>query len=119
MKYAIFFLATTLFSQETAKPTPPPPAATPMIGAVASSKSFMMVDPKARANDYIQVFDLLRKEKPTLKIMVRTQEGIFSNVTDMSVTHGGTLLIVKVLTNQGIKVQIVPVEEMMEINYSP
>ncbi|EKE08119.1 MAG: hypothetical protein ACD_17C00339G0001 [uncultured bacterium] len=40
-------------------------------------------------------------------------------VTDIKPTEGGTLLFIKVLSNQGATMHIVPVEQVMEIHYSP
>jgi hypothetical protein len=83
------------------------------------NKSVMIIDPKARANDYVQAFDFLRKDKPTLKIMIRTTQAMFIGVTDVTASSSGTLLMVKTLSNQGLKTQFVPIEQIMEINYSP
>lgn len=116
MKYAIiFFLAASLSAQE-APPTPPTP---PAVSAMPNSRSVIVLDPKVRASDYIQAFDYLRKDKPTLKIVILTTSGvIYYNVTDLSITKGGTLFLVKFLSNQGSKTQILPVEEIVEIAYS-
>lgn len=119
----IFFCAAALAAQEPS--TPPAPTTTPPVAPVVSAltnnnKSFMMIDPKVRANDYVHAFDLLRRDKPTLKIVIRTTSGMtFFNVTDLSVTQGGTLFLVKFLSTQGSKTQILPVEEIVEIAYSP
>lgn len=117
MKYtpAIFFLAASLAAQE-ALPTPP---SIPAVSAMPNNKSILVIDPKIRANDYAQAFDFLRKDRPTLKIVVRTTSGMtFYNVTDLSVTQGGTLFLIKFLSNQGSKTQILPIEELVEIAYS-
>jgi hypothetical protein len=77
------------------------------------------IDHKHRTSDIVQAYDLLRKDKPTLKIALRTSGGvIFANVTELSAASGGTLLFVKNLSQQGAKYTILPVEEVAEINYS-
>ncbi len=114
MKTIPFFIAATLIAQEA----PPMPASAPIVSE-PRARSTLIIDPKARSNDLIQAFDQLRKDKPTLKILVRTASGSFSNVTDMTATTGGTLLLIKVLSNQGTRTQVVPIEEVMELNYSP
>lgn len=119
MRQLLFFaLATSLVAQEAEKPpaTPPPATNFPL---TPQSKSLITLDAKARANDYVHAFDMLKKDKPTLKIMVRTTSNTFSNVTDIAATQGGTLLLVKLLSTQGSRIQIVPIEEIVEINYSP
>ncbi len=111
----ILLLANALVAQEAAKPATPPAT----VAAVIDNKSVMIIDPKARTNDYVQSFDFLRKDKPTLKIMVRTTQSIIMGVTDVTASASGTLLMIKTLSNQGTKTQFVPVEQIMEINYSP
>lgn len=118
MKTFSFLLITcALFG---AQETPKLPEVTPKVPPLTSnsqSRSMIVIDPKVRSEDYVKAFDLLHKDKPTLKISIHTHEGNLNNVTD--VTSGGTLLIIKTLSNQGIKTQIVPVEEIVEITYSP
>jgi hypothetical protein len=114
MKIIPFVLLTTGLLAQEATPKPPTAAITS-----TNNKSIIMIDSKTRANDWCQAFDALRKDKPTLKIMALTSSGVLQNVTDITAPSGGTLLMVKLLSNQGIKTQFVPVEEMMEITYSP
>jgi hypothetical protein len=77
------------------------------------------IDHTRRTSDIVQAYDLLRKDKPTLKIALRTSSGaIYANVTELSAASGGTLLFVKNLSQQGSKYTILPVEEVAEINYS-
>lgn len=120
MKYAsLLLLVAPLLAQEAA-PTPPTPAAVAVTATPApGAKCVIVIDPKVRGSDYIQAFDYLRRDKPTMKIVIRTTGGTqFYNVTDLSATTGGTLLLVKYLSNQGNKTQIVPVEDIVEIAYS-
>jgi hypothetical protein len=98
-----------------AAPETPPAAIT-----TTTSRSVLVIDPKARANDWMQAFDLLRKDKPTAKMMVRTLSGqTLSNISDLSVTQGGTLFMLRIVSNQGYKYQFLPVEELLEVTYSP
>lgn len=126
MKYAMISLfAVSLAAQEAppAAPLPQMPAAQSTAPAVStmsfSDKSVIVIDPKTRAADYAQAFDFLRRDKPSLKINVLTSSAIFSNVTEISATKGGTLLFIKFLSNQGTKTHVIPVEEIREISYSP
>jgi len=109
----LLIVANALVAQEAAKPAP-------AISAMTSgNKSIIVIDPKARANDYVQAFDQLRKDKPTMKIMIRTTSGAVINITDLTAAPGGTLLLLRILSNQGTRLQVLPVEEIMEITYSP
>ncbi len=105
------FAVATLRGEESAKD----------VSAALSSngKSVILIDPKMRAADYAHAFDFLRKDKPSQKIMVRTENGMLMNVTDVTPSTGGTLLFIKILSNQGIRTEIVPIEQIMELNYSP
>lgn len=117
---AFSIIAQSLLAQEAPKSVVPAPSIAPALStAMEGNKSMMVIDPKARAEDYIQAFDLMRKDRPILKIAVRTTSTLLTNVTEISATSGGTLLLVKVLSNQGSRMQIVPLEEMMELSYSP
>jgi hypothetical protein len=82
-------------------------------------KAIFPIDHTRRTSDFVQAYDLLRKDKPTLKITLRTSSGaVFANVTELTAASGGTLLFVKNLSQQGSKYTILPVEEVAEINYS-
>jgi hypothetical protein len=117
MKLPLFLLiANALIAQDAAKPQTAPAAATTVD---ATNKTVMNIDPKARANDYVQAFDFLRKNNPTLKIMVRTSQTSIVGITDLTASASGTLLMIKTLSNQGTKTQFIPIEQIMEINYSP
>lgn len=126
MKYAIIVLFAASLTAQEAPPTAPLPQmpaaqpAAPVVSAMTSTdKSVIVIDPKTRAADYAQAFDFLRRDKPSLKINIATSNALFSNVTELSVTKGGTLLFLKFLSNQGTKTHVVPVEDIMEISYSP
>jgi hypothetical protein len=85
----------------------------------ALPKAIFPIDHKNRSSDILQAYELLRKDKPTLKITLRTSAGtVYANVTELTAASGGTLLFVKNLSQQGAKYTILPVEEVAEINYS-
>ncbi len=107
MKHWIFicFAAISLQAEET--PSIPLP------------KAIFPIDHTRRTADMFQAYDVLKKDKPTLKIALRTTSGaIYANVTELMAASGGTLLFVKNLSQQGSKYTILPVEEIAEINYS-
>lgn len=87
--------------------------------ADSPSKSVMVIDPKARGADLAQAFDLLRKNSPTQKIMMRVANAQLTSLTDLTLSSNGTLLFVKVLSSQGSRTLVIPVEQVMELSYSP
>src|SRR5690606_20657852 len=112
MKVAIcLFVASVLSAQEMPKNA----------AALADgpSKSVMVIDPKARGADLAQAFDLLRKNSPTQKIAMRVANAQLTNLTDLTLSSNGTLLFVKVLSSQGSRTLVIPVEQVMELSYSP
>lgn len=84
-----------------------------------SAKSVIVIDPKTRSTDIAQAFEFLRKDKPSQKIMMRTSNGNLMNIVDVSPSTGSTLLLIKVNSNQGTRPHFLPVEQVMEITYSP
>ncbi len=118
MSHFSLTLATLLLAaQEPAAPekTAAPPAAV----AVQEAHSSMIIEPKARAQDYTQAFELLRRERPALKINIQTSSGILANVAELSFAENGTLMLIKIPFSQGSKYLIVPIEDIKEIAYSP
>jgi len=123
---SILFAILAVTPQEAAPPkpqvtTPIPTQAVPATAATTNSeiRSSLMIDPKSRAHDYTQAFELLRREKPTLKINIKTASGLLANVSELLAAENGTLLLVKVPFTQGTKFLIVPIEDVQEIAYSP
>jgi hypothetical protein len=111
----ILLLAGPLLAQET--PHAEKAAAASAIPDV--DKSVLFIEPKGRASDYIQAFELLRKDKPSIKISLRTMGGATLTISELTSSSNGTLLFAKVPSNSGSKYLIVPIEEILEIAYSP
>lgn len=83
-------------------------------------RTLYSIDPKNRSADWVQAFDELHKDKPTLKIMIKTTNGIIlSNISEIDASSNGSLLFVKLPSNQGVKTQVIPVEDVAEVNYQP
>jgi hypothetical protein len=104
MLLALLLLATTALPPQ--EPVPP-----------TDSRLSIAIQPKMRADDLIKAFELLKKEKPTSKISLRTPGGILTNITDMSALPNGTLIVVKFTSQQGSKIQFLLIEEIQEIFY--
>ena len=113
MKILPLFLAAALAAQE---PSVPEKATLPL--GSDPEKSVLFIDPKNRANDYMQAFELLHKDKPTLKINLRTKGGMTIQVNEMTASSSGTLIFAKVPANSGSKYLIIPIEEIAEVSYS-
>ncbi len=94
-------------------PTPPPHhAAGPFI------TTYMMISPSARALDFQEAFEQLRKEKSAGKVYFELADGtIISNVIDMTMMSNSTLVMLRFNSNQGIRFQVVKVEDILNLRY--
>lgn len=112
----LFLLAAALAPEEPQQPAEKQLKA----GVIAETeKSVLFIDPKNRATDYVQAFELLRKDKPSVKITLKTSGNIvMPNIGELTASSNGTLLFVKVPSNQGSKYIVIPIEEIVEIAYS-
>jgi len=114
-KYLILSLVpAVLFAAENNEETPS------SVSALSESKGkkVMMVDPKARALDYKEAFDLLRKEKPANKIVFLLSDGsTISNIIDIKIMGNGSLLLFRHETPQGIKFQSIGIEEIVSLKH--
>ena len=92
-------------------------AETPL--ATPPTKSYIRIDPKARATDYMQAFELLKKEKPVGQISFELEKGErINNVIDVTLMNQGTLFFFKYNTPQGVRQKIVEVESVRAISSS-
>ncbi len=92
--------------------TPPPPM------QQETASSYMVIDPKMRAQDYKEAFEALRKEKTTSKVFFQLQNGsTISNVIDMTLMGNSTLILFRFNSTQGVRFQLVKLEEIASISY--
>lgn len=99
---------------QVVEPAPLPPAAD------AKNHGYMVINLKERANDYKEAFDSLKKEKGVGKVYFQTAGGgTITNIVDMTLTGNGHLILFKFNTQQGIKYQVVPVEQITALSYTP
>ncbi len=102
------------------EPKEPPAKVQQAAAATGSAHPLMIIEPKARADDFVKAFDLLRKERPTARVLLQTYSGqTFSGVTDVSVLPNGTLVLLKLFGPAGQKYQIVPVDDLQDLTYAP
>jgi hypothetical protein len=103
----------TVSPKEAVPPMPPPP---PAQGSLM--QSYMMISPSSRAMDFQQAFEQLRKEKTAGKVYFQLSDGsTISNVIDMTLMPNSTLIIFRYNSNQGVRFQVVKVEDILYINY--
>jgi hypothetical protein len=90
------------------------------IGSLAPSAKHnsMAIEPKERASDYKEAFELLRKEKAPSKVCIKLLDGsAISNIIDMNMMGNSTIFLLKYNSPQGIKIQAVELELIQGIGY--
>jgi hypothetical protein len=115
-----FLLATLFFLQ--AAPTTTEPAKSTVspkeLEAMMQQRSTMLIDPKQRANDYKQAFEMLSQEKSIGKVYFHLSDGTkLSNIIDMKILPGNTLVIFRFSTPQGIRLHVVEIEDIQGITH--
>ncbi len=84
----------------------------------SQTQSYMLIPPAARAQDLLQAFEALKKEKTAAKLYFQLADGsILSGVIEMTPMSNSTLILFRLNTPQGIHLQIVKVEDILSINY--
>ena len=81
--------------------------------------SYISISLKERALDLQQAFDLLKKEKTTGKVYFQlTDSSTISNIIDVTLLPNSSLFLFRYNTNnQGIKLQVVKVEDIVGLSY--
>jgi len=120
-KYTFYFLAIAA-SGLAAQTTPPdanPPVPLPQhTPAGPTTLTYMMIAPASRALDFQQAFEQMRAEKSTGKVYFELADGtIISNIIDMHVMQNSTLILFRFNSNQGIRYQVVKVEDIRDLRY--
>lgn len=86
--------------------------------AAISQKSpeVMIIDPSIRAQDFKEAFTYLMQYKAGSPIFFELQdkEKLY-NVLDISLMKGGSLMIFKINTTQGMKYRVIKVEDIFSI----
>ncbi len=76
----------------------------------------LSIDPKHRAQDYLQIFETLRKEKPSNKVCIFLTDGTkIINIIDMRLMSSNTVFLLRYNTPQGIKLQPIELERIQHI----
>jgi len=83
-----------------------------------SVRSSMIIDPKQRAQDFQQAYDMLKKEKTAGKVYFQFSDGSsIGNIIDMTTMANGTIVLFRYNSSQGIKFQIVKIEDILTLQY--
>jgi len=83
-----------------------------------SVRSSMMIDPKQRAQDFQQAYDMLKKEKTAGKVYFQLVDGTsIGNIIDMTSMANGTMVLFRYNSSQGIRFQIVKIEDIITLQY--
>ncbi len=105
---ALLLSGAMLFAEE--------PKSIPMTG---EASSYLMIDPKSRALDLKEAFELFRKEKTATKVVIQlANQTSISNILDFNVMQNGTIIVVRYNSVQGIKFMMVNVEDIVAISSS-
>ncbi|MBS3905239.1 MAG: hypothetical protein KGZ39_07930 [Simkania sp.] len=73
---------------------------------------------KARAQDYLQAFDILRKEKTSGKVQFLLKDGsTVTNIIDIHLMEQGSLLVFRFNSAQGIRFRIVALEDILQLEH--
>jgi hypothetical protein len=84
----------------------------------SSGDSLIMINAKDRADDYQKAFQLLRDEKSTAKVYFQLAGGKkISNVIELTIMPGSTLVLFRYSTPQGVKYEVAGVEDIMGISH--
>lgn len=79
----------------------------------------LLITPEARALDYKQAFDLIRKEKAAVNVSFKLKNGkTISNILEMQVMGKGTLIIFKTNTTKGIQIIVSKVEDIVSLTHT-
>jgi hypothetical protein len=116
MKMTLFLLAA--ISQLSAQTTTPAEAPPPQHNSAPSASTYMMIPPSARALDFQEAFESLRSEKAAGKLYFELADGsTIGNIIDMKLMSNSTLAIFRYTSNQGIRYQVVKVEDLRNLRY--
>ncbi|MDN3507582.1 MAG: hypothetical protein P0S94_01530, partial [Simkaniaceae bacterium] len=91
-------------------------AASSEMAKSSGPSAIFMITPADRAKDYKDAFDYLRKVQPSAKpsFMLKDKTTL-TNISSIDISTGGSLLIFKIATTQGLKYKVVKVEEIDSI----
>ena len=104
-------------NQKQTKPAMSKPTYEQQVAATQSSRvgqsEVMIINPETRAKDLQESFEYLKRMSPAAKLAVKLINGsIISEILDMKLMTGGTMIIFRTNTLQGQKFQVVKIEDI-------
>jgi len=119
--FAMLLAATPLVMPTATKEKTPTAAAEtpPPLLKSTSAQSYFSIPLKERALDLQQAFDLLKREKTTGKVYFQlVDQTEISNIIEMTPLANSSMILFRYNTNtQGIKIQVVKVEDIAGLSY--
>jgi hypothetical protein len=112
-------LSSPLIGAAAAPQEPPAKETPPPLLKSSPSSSYISIPIKDRALDFQQAFDLLKKEKTSGKVYFQFSDGSsISNIIDITLLPNNSLVLFRFNTNnQGIRLQVVKVEDIVGLSY--
>lgn len=99
-------------NQKTPKPTHEQQVAATQAPRIGQSE-VMIINPETRAKDLQDAFQYLKTMSPASKLAVKLMNGsIISEILDMKLMTGGTMIIFRTNSLQGQKFQVVKIEDI-------
>jgi len=87
-------------------------------GQTKGQSEIMIISPEARAKDLLSAFQYLRKMSVATKLGVKLIDGsLISEILDMEVMPGGTMIIFKINSMKGQKYRVVKIESIDTITH--
>ena len=81
-----------------------------------NSSEVMLIDREMRAKDFQSAFDYLKNSNTAAKIFVKLKSGhSISEIISMEVMPQGTLIIFQTNTTQGVKYDVINIENIESI----
>lgn len=83
-----------------------------------TTRSIITIEAKKRADDYLKAYLLIRQSNPSSRIFFKLANGTtLINIADVAVLENGTLMLFKTTTTQGLKNDVIPVEEIISLGH--
>jgi len=85
----------------------------------SSSRGVMVINPKQRAEDLLQAYQDLLKDRTSSRIYFRTAHGtMVTGIVEAKSSPNGTMLVFKISTKQGLEYVFVFTEDIVEVGHS-